>query len=120
MIIGDREFRSTALAGWLRQKKIMFIFRLKSDTTIQKRGQDYQALKQEKIRPGQKRFYRRVKITKTRGRGKFNLAIYWRRSYRGKQLVAPWYLITNLDNLEEVLSIYSKRFGVEVRNALPQ
>lgn len=113
VIIGDREFRSAALAQWLEKRKVLFIFRLKGDTTIQRRGSDYQALKKLGIQPGQKRFLRRVKITQTRGRGEFNLAIYWQRKYRGKQLLDPWYLITNFASLEEVLAIYSQRFGVE-------
>jgi Transposase DDE domain len=113
VVIGDREFRSTALAQWLRNKKIFFIFRLKADTIMRRRGQDDRSLKNLAVRPGQKRFYRRVKVTRTSGRGEFNLAIYWRRRWRKQQFVAPWYLITNLNNLEEILTIYSKRFGIE-------
>ena len=53
------------------------------------------------------------------GFGKFNLAVYWKRKYRKKVEKAsayfrdhprmkdalktePWYLLTNLDNLDEV------------------
>ena len=54
-----------------------------------------------------------INITKKKGFGRFNLAAYWKRSYKNKVEKEPWYLLTNLDNLEEVIKIYRKRMGIE-------
>ena len=37
--------------------------------------------------------------------GRFNLAAYWNRKYKNKVEKEPWYLLTNLDSLDEVLII---------------
>jgi len=39
--------------------------------------------------------------------------VYWRRKYNKKQLPQPWYLITNLENKEEVIKIFASRGGIE-------
>ncbi len=54
-----------------------------------------------------------INITKNKGFGYFNLAAYWKRQYKNKQEKEPWYLLTNLDNLEEVIKIYRQRMGIE-------
>jgi hypothetical protein len=41
------------------------------------------------------------------------MGIYWKRSYRNKVEKEPWYLLTNLSNLEETLKAYKKRTGIE-------
>ena len=54
-----------------------------------------------------------INITKKKGFGCFNLAAYWKRKYNKKSEKEPWYLLTNLDNLEEVIEIYRSRMGIE-------
>jgi hypothetical protein len=51
--------------------------------------------------------------TQKKGFGRFNLAVYWKRKYKGKLEKAPWYLLTNLSDLETALIVYQKRFGIE-------
>ncbi len=41
------------------------------------------------------------------------MAAYWKRKYKNKLEKEPWYLLTNLDNLEEVIQIYRIRMGIE-------
>jgi hypothetical protein len=41
------------------------------------------------------------------------LAGYWKRKYKNKVEKEAWYLLTNLDNLEEVIQIYRRRMGIE-------
>jgi hypothetical protein len=42
----------------------------------------------------------------------FNLAVYWKRKYRGKQEKSAWYLLTNLPNFSSAVKIYGQRFGI--------
>ena len=55
--------------------------------------------------PGSKVFLSQINITKNKGFGHFNLAAYWKRKYKNKVAKEPWYLLTNLDDLEEVIKI---------------
>ncbi len=65
------------------------------------------------ISPGTKIFLSNINITKNKGLGKFNLAAYWKRKYKNKVEKEPWYLLTNLENLDKVLKIYRSRMGIE-------
>ncbi|WP_206757743.1 hypothetical protein [Fischerella sp. FACHB-380] len=58
-------------------------------------------------------FLSNIQITKNKGFGHFNLAAYWKRQYSQKIEKEPWFLLTNLDNLEEVIKIYRHRMGIE-------
>jgi hypothetical protein len=113
IVIGDREFRSTELAHWLNKKKVGFILRLNKTTLIKPKYQKYQQLTDLPIKPGQKIFYPRSLVTEENKTDRFNIVIYWKRRYNSKQLPDPWYLITNLDNCEEVIKIYAQRAGIE-------
>jgi hypothetical protein len=42
------------------------------------------------------------------------LAVYWRRKYKNKQQKYPWYLLTNLEDLEAAVKAYKQRWGIEV------
>ena len=65
------------------------------------------------VSPGTKIFFSNINITKYKGFGKFNLAAYWKRKYKNKVEKEPWYLLTNLENLDEVLKNYRYRMGIE-------
>ena len=60
-----------------------------------------------------KLFLTGVNVTKEKGFGSFNLAGYWKRKYQGKQEKEPWFILTNLDSLEDVLKVYRARTGIE-------
>jgi len=113
VIIGDREFHSIELAHWLHKQNLNFVFRQKKDTTFRKKRQKFQPLSSIEIYPGIRSFYTNVKVTQKQGFGWFNLAVYWKRKYRGKQTKEAWYLLTNLPDLNTALKIYSQRFGIE-------
>lgn len=113
VIIGDREFRSTTLAGWLSKKKIHFILRLNKNTLIKRQYKSFYPLNSLPIEPGNKVIYRRVLITQENQKDRFNVVGYWKRKYNSKQLSNPWYLITNLDDKGEVIKIFSSRGGIE-------
>lgn len=113
VIIGDREYRSTALALWLSKKKIHFILRLNKSTKIRPRYKKYQSLDSLNIKPGDKVLYSQVLVTQEKRQDRFNVVVYWRRKYKNKQLPHPWYLLTNLDNKDEVIKIFASRGGIE-------
>ena len=113
VVIGDREYRSTAFALWLTKKKIYFILRLNKSTKIRPRYKKYQSLDSLDIKPGNKVLYPQVLVTEEKRKARFNVVVYWRRKYNNKQLPNPWYLLTNLDNKEEVITIFASRGGIE-------
>ena len=113
VIIGDREFHSVELAHSVHKQNHSFAFRQKKDTTFQEKKQKFQPLSSIEIYPGIRQFYTNVKVTQKPGFGRFNLAVYWKRKYRGKQDKEAWYLLTNLPDLNTALKIYAQRFGIE-------
>ena len=113
VVIGDREYRSTAFALWLTKKKIDFVLRLNKNTKIKSRYKKYQSLDSLDIKPGDKVLYDGVLVTENNQKTRFNVVVYWRRKYNNKQLASPWYLLTNLDNKEEIIKIFASRGGIE-------
>lgn len=113
VVIGDREYRSTALALWLTKKNIYFILRLNKNTKIKPRYKKYQSLDSLELKPGHKVLYNQVLVTENNQKDRFNVVVYWRRKYNNKQLPSPWYLLTNLENKEEVIKIFANRGGIE-------
>ncbi len=113
VVIGDREYRSTAFALWLTKKKIFFILRLNKNTKIKPRYKKYQSLDSLAIKPGSRVLYSKVLVTEENKQDRFNVVIYWKRKYNNKQLPTPWYLLTNLENKEEVIKIFASRGGCD-------
>jgi Transposase DDE domain len=117
VILGDREFHGVELSYWLKtqksSQKIYFIFRQKQGTNWRKQKRDYQKLSSLGLKPGNKIFLTNIHITKNKGFGYFNLAGYWKRKYKNKVEKEPWYLLTNLDNCQEVIRLYRSRMGIE-------
>ena len=113
VIIGDREFHSIELAYWLHKQHLGFVFRQKQDTTFRERRQKFQPLSSIEIYPGIRKFSSQVNFTQKKGFGHFNLAVYWKRKYRGKQDQEALYLLTNLPDLETAVKVYGARFGIE-------
>ena len=117
VILGDREFHGLELSYWLKIKKsyhkIYFIFRQKQGTYLKKQEGDYQKLSSLGVAPGTKIFLQNINITKKKGFGDFNLAAYWKRKYNQKTEKEPWFLLTNLDDLSEIIKIYRYRMGIE-------
>ena len=44
---------------------------------------------------------------------KFNLLAYKKRDYRHHKVKESWFIITNLDDPNEVIKLYKKRAGIE-------
>ena len=113
VVIGDREFHSIELASWLHTERLQFVLRQKQSTTFREKRQKFQPLNNIPVYPGIRQFYPSINLTQKQGFGRFNLAVYWKRKYRGKQENQAWYLLTNLPDLKTAVHIYSQRFGIE-------
>jgi len=114
VLLGDREFRGVHLADWLTQLKVKYVFRIKGDTYIDDNHGNICLVNQLKITPGSRYLYPEIKLTKYKRFGYSNLAIYWKRKYRGKQPKQPWYLVTNLDSADAAIAAYQHRMGIEM------
>lgn len=85
VVLGDREFHSIELASWLQQKKVNFVLRQKQSTTFRQKRHSFQPLSSISVHPGIRQFYTNINLTQKAGFGRFNLAVYWKRKYPGKQ-----------------------------------
>ena len=59
-----------------------------------------QKLSEIGLAPGMKLFWSEINYTKETGFGKFSLAAYWKRKYRGKADTEGWYILTNLSQIQ--------------------
>jgi len=112
VVLGDREFCSPKLGKWLGQEGAYFCLRQKGNTQIQAGNGIYQELRELELTPGMSLFLNDQKVTKA-GLGGFNIACKWKRTYRGFETKEPWFILTNLGDVETAILAYQKRFGIE-------
>lgn len=113
VVLGDREFCSVELARWLGRQGHYFCLRQKKSTYVLIEEQLWLKLAQMGLAPGMKCFYNDVTITKSKGVGQMCIAGKWKRRYRGFAPEEPWFLLTNLNTLDEAVYAYQKRFDIE-------
>jgi Transposase DDE domain len=113
VVLGDREFGNIALASWLETNRCKYVIRTKDNKYIQEIGKEYQLLKSLGLRKGKCLYFPEVQLTKQRGFGRVNLALYWSKKTRKKGIDEGWYLITNLEDVTAAVKAYSKRSGIE-------
>lgn len=113
VVLGDREFCSVDLARWLGQQGHYFCLRQKKSTYVLIEDQPWLKLGQLGLTPGTTCFHNTVTMTKSKGFGSAHLAGKWKRQYRGFAPEEPWFLLTNLESLEEAVTAYQKRFDIE-------
>lgn len=115
VVVGDREFHSARLAVWLKQQQVDVLTRQKKSNCIQlEMDGDYRAIKTFGFKPGDLEFFRNVRFNKEEGYGPFNLAVRCKRQYRGKSCKDGWYILTTLNDCKRALSLYRKRWGIEM------
>lgn len=113
VVLGDREFCSVELARWLGQQGHYFCLRQKKSTYVLIEEQLWLKLSQMTLTPGTQSFYNDVTVTKSKGFGQMRIAGKWKRRYRGFSPDEPWFLLTNLERLDDAVSAYQKRFDIE-------
>jgi hypothetical protein len=85
VVTGDREFHSARLAAWLAQRQVDVLLRQKKSTCIQLESDaDDRAIPTLGFQPGDVKFFRRVHFNQEKASRPFNLAVRWKRKYRGK------------------------------------
>jgi hypothetical protein len=106
VLLGDREFRSTSLMNFCKRRGWHFRLRLKCDTWIRANRRWFQ-LRDLKLKPGEKRFFQTVYITKWR-QGPYHLACYFK---KGED--SAWYIATDELASGRTVFEYGKRFHTE-------
>jgi hypothetical protein len=108
VILGDREFCSVKLVNCLQKMDIFFALRLKKNEYIQSDSVLLMELNAMGIQPGMSTFIQGVSVTKNKGFGPFNIAAKWQRTCKGWLADEGWFILTNLDNLEDTINAYKK------------
>jgi hypothetical protein len=65
------------------------------------------------LTPGVSLYLQGVKVTKTNGFGRFNVACTWKRKYRGSAPKEGWFILTNFKSLDAAITSYKKRFCIQ-------
>lgn len=107
-VIADREFRGMNLACWIRRQSWHYVLRLKCDTKINLGDGNWQRLDSLGLKRGERRFLRNVHVALSNPFGPTHLALVWARSSK-----EPWYLLTDLEDLEEAVRLYRVRMWCE-------
>jgi hypothetical protein len=114
LVLTDRESHSPKLADWLSRKGLSFALQQKKSLHFTEEvGTDYQSLASLNLKAGMSKFYAGVFCNKQEGLGPFNIALYWKRSYRKKGLKEAWYILSNQPDLKMILAVYRCRWGIE-------
>jgi hypothetical protein len=113
VILGDREFCSVKLASWLQRMNVFFALRLKKNEYIESNSVSLAELRDFGIQPGMSAFLQGISVTKQKGFGTFNVAAKWQRKYRGWLADEGWFILTNLETLEDTINAYKQRFDIE-------
>lgn len=113
VVLGDREFCSVDLARWLGHQGHYFCLRQKKSTYVLIEDKPWLKLGQLGLMPGTKCFHNTVTMTRSKGFGQAHLAGKWKRRYRGFAPEEPWFLLTNLESLDDAVAAYQKRFDIE-------
>ncbi len=109
VILGDREFCSVDLAKWLQeQEKTYFCLRLKRNCYLEVEQEVWLQLQALGLKPGLSLYFQGVKVTKTKGFSGANVVCKWKRKYRGWTADEAWFILTNLNSLDESLNAYQK------------
>jgi hypothetical protein len=114
VVLGDREFHSVALADWLIDQGVSFVLRLPKSTTVQLTPEsDFERLDALPLAPGMAVHEVHVQVTQQKGFGHFNLALRWKRPSSTAQSNEVWYLLTDLESLNDALETHTRRFSTE-------
>ena len=87
--------------------------RQKKTTNLSEDEELYQEMRALGLVRGTSLFFNEVNVTKMKGIGGFNLACKWKKTYKDFKTKEPWFILTNLGSLEEAITSYQKRFGIE-------
>ena len=113
VLLGNREFCSVDLAKWLGERGAYIALHLKKSEYIELPEQIQIQLSQLGIHAGERQFFGDVKVTKTKGFGPINVAARQKRNDASHITKETGYIMSNLSELEPILTAYSDRMGIE-------
>ncbi len=113
VVLGDREFCSVKLGKWLEEGNTYFCLRQKKTTKVKQEAEIFSGMQMLGLAAGIKLFLNEVQAGKKKGFREFNLACKWKKTYRGFKTKEPWFILTNLENLDDSILAYLRRFGIE-------
>jgi hypothetical protein len=108
VLIGDGEFRSTELMGWLYTKRWHYRLRVAKDTYIKDEYGEWKKLQDLGLSKGETIFLQKVLLTQTDPTGPVNIAMTWE---KGED--EPWYIVTDQPANWGTLSDYKVRMWIE-------
>jgi hypothetical protein len=108
VVIGDGEFRSTGLMGWLYTKRWHYRLRVAKDTYIRDEYGEWIQLQDLGLSKGETIFLQNVLLTKADPTGPVNLAMTWE---VGED--EPWYIVTDQPADRRTLTDYKVRMWIE-------
>jgi hypothetical protein len=108
VVMGDGEFRSTQLIGWLHVKGWHYRLRVSKDTYIQDEYGEWVQLQNLGLSKGETVFLQRILLTRDDPTGPMNLAMTWKKGEDD-----PWYIVTDQSADRGTLSDYGVRMWIE-------
>ncbi len=107
-VVGDREFQDVAFQGFIEHELGWhYVQRITNNLWLYPEGGEPFQPKQLGLRPGQRRVFSNVHVTRQQS-GPAHFLAYWR---RGED--EPWYLLSDQPVDRATIRIYSQRFWVE-------
>lgn len=108
VIIGDGEFRSTGLIGWLYTKGWHYRLRVAKDTYIRDKYGEWVQLQDLNLSKGETLFLQGIFLTREDPSGPVNLAMTWK---EGED--RQWYIVTDQPANQGTLTDYKVRMWIE-------
>jgi hypothetical protein len=108
VLMGDGEFHSTHLMGWLQQHGWHFRLRLHADTHLQLSSGTWVQCRDLNLEPGERRYFQQVMVTQSRCYGPIHLAAVWPEDEEDR-----WYIATDQPASYATLRDYSLRMWIE-------
>ncbi|HEY9301541.1 MAG TPA: IS4 family transposase [Phormidium sp.] len=113
IVLGDREFCSSDLGNWLKEKGVSFCLRLKRNHCIETEHLVWQRLDKLGIVPGTSLYFQGKRVRKTQPATGFDVACKWKRNYGACQVEEAWFILTDLGSLPAAINAYKQRMGIE-------
>jgi len=107
-VLGDTEFQSAHLLGWLRRQGWHFVIRQQGRNKVRWPGQSWTKLSALSLEPGQTRYIGWVRLTEKHNAGWFWLILHWE---KGED--EPWYLVSDCQGQGNLIRLYKRRMWIE-------
>lgn len=108
VLVADSEFSAVDLLRPIQEQDWLFIIRVRGNVLVQTQDDRSFKLNQTGLQNGQTKFWRHIRWTAQHNFGPLMLVATWQKGEKD-----PLYVITNTNNLNAALLVYSWRFWIE-------